>query len=387
MKILIATGIYPPQIGGPATYSKLLYDELPKRGIDVEVASFGDYIDKPRFVRHFLYFLELLRRAAHADIVFAQDPVSVGVPALIASQIRRKPLVLKVVGDYAWEQGTQRFGVTDPLDHFARNHRRHSWQVRLLKRVEADAALGAARIITPSKYLKSILVDWGVDSRNVSVVYNGFHMEPVKDTPSALRKKLGWDASGRKDKMIITVGRLVPWKGMRELILALPKIRAAVPGAKLVIVGDGPDRENLERAATAGGLMIGSDVVFTGRLEQKKMFELVKAADIFVLNTAYEGFSHQILETMALGTPVITTAVGGNIEVLRNGENGILVAPGALQGLTEAVIGLLCDPEGAESLARMAKKDVAGFTDEIMLDRLAAELESLGKSAGKRIQK
>jgi hypothetical protein len=71
MRILVATGIFPPQIGGPATYSKLLYDELPKRGIDVEIASFGDYIDKPKLVRHFLYFLELLRKAPDADLVYA----------------------------------------------------------------------------------------------------------------------------------------------------------------------------------------------------------------------------------------------------------------------------------------------------------------------------
>ena len=116
MKILLATGIFPPQIGGPATYSKLLYDELPKRGIDVEIATFGDYLDKPKIIRHFLYFLELLRKAPDVDLIYALDPVSVGLPALFAAQVRKKKFVLRIAGDYAWEQGSQRWNVSDTLD-------------------------------------------------------------------------------------------------------------------------------------------------------------------------------------------------------------------------------------------------------------------------------
>ncbi|MFA6095681.1 MAG: hypothetical protein WC767_02460 [Candidatus Paceibacterota bacterium] len=95
MRILIATGIYFPQIGGPATYSKLLYDELPKRGFEVEVANFGDHIDKPWGVRHLAYLFSLFGKAADADIIYAQDPVSVGLPALFVSQMRRKRFVLR----------------------------------------------------------------------------------------------------------------------------------------------------------------------------------------------------------------------------------------------------------------------------------------------------
>jgi glycosyltransferase involved in cell wall biosynthesis len=111
MRILVATGIYPPQIGGPATYSKLLYDELPKRGFQVDIVNFGDFISKPKIIRHILFFIELLKKGQGVDVVYAQDPVSVGLPALIASQILQKKFVLKIVGDYAWEQGVQRFRV------------------------------------------------------------------------------------------------------------------------------------------------------------------------------------------------------------------------------------------------------------------------------------
>ncbi len=102
MRILIATGIFPPDIGGPATYSKLLFDELPKRGFEVDVLSFGEVRKFPKIVRHFIYFLKVLSLGRKSDIIFVQDPVSVGLPVCIASKILRKKFALKIVGDYAW---------------------------------------------------------------------------------------------------------------------------------------------------------------------------------------------------------------------------------------------------------------------------------------------
>ena len=104
MKILITTGIYPPDIGGPATYSKILIDELPKHNINALVLGFGEVRRLPKIIRHFLYFLKILKKGWKADIIFAQDPVSVGLPAALAAKILGKKFVLKIVGDYAWEQ-------------------------------------------------------------------------------------------------------------------------------------------------------------------------------------------------------------------------------------------------------------------------------------------
>src|SRR3989344_3451656 len=86
-KILIATGIYPPDIGGPATYSKLLADELSKHNFNVSVLSFGEVRKLPKVLRHIIYFFKVWRRGKKADIIFAQDPVSVGLPAVLAAEI------------------------------------------------------------------------------------------------------------------------------------------------------------------------------------------------------------------------------------------------------------------------------------------------------------
>ena len=97
MKILIATGIYPPSVGGPATYSKILRDELPKRGVEVSVLSFDEVRHFPKGVSHVSYFLKIISRGWGVDVIFAQDPVSVGLPAFFAALLMGKRFFLSSV--------------------------------------------------------------------------------------------------------------------------------------------------------------------------------------------------------------------------------------------------------------------------------------------------
>lgn len=370
MRILIATGIYPPQIGGPATYSKLIYSELPKKEIDVDVASFGDYISKPKFISHLLYFFELIKKAQNVDVVYAQDPVSVGLPALLASQICRKKLVLKIVGDYSWEQGVQRFGVVDSLDTFSKNYQKYSWKVKVMKKIEKYVADGAHTIVTPSNYLKSIIVNWGVDSSKINVIYNGFNPSEIKSPKSTLRNKHNIHGT-----TLISVGRLVPWKGFGTLIDIMPRLLNELPDINLIIVGDGPELENLK--SKIKDLKLEDKITLLGKLEQSKLFEYIKASDVFILNTSYEGFSHQILETMALGTPIITTDVGGNPEAIKHLETGILTPFDDKERLIQGVIDVIRNPASREHMVTQAKKKVREFTDEKMLETISHLLKNI----------
>ncbi len=229
MKILIATGIYPPAIGGPATYSKLLHDELPKYGLDVSVCNFGDVLKFPKIVRHAVYFWRLLSASANVDAIYAQDPVSVGFPALLASQVRGKKFILKIVGDYAWEQSTQRFGVTERLDDFSVTSKKYPWRVKFLKKIQKHVADSANKIVTPSSYLKGIISNWGVDSEKITVIYNAFDFKGLSVGKSVLRHKLGMTGT-----VIISAGRLVPWKGFSALIESLTEAKKEIPDTEFV---------------------------------------------------------------------------------------------------------------------------------------------------------
>jgi len=85
MKILVATGLYPPEGGGPSTYAKALFDELPKQGVSVEVLPFSRVRKYPPVIRHMVYFFLCLKLSKEVSVIYAMDPVSVGLPASLAA--------------------------------------------------------------------------------------------------------------------------------------------------------------------------------------------------------------------------------------------------------------------------------------------------------------
>ncbi|MFY9462371.1 MAG: glycosyltransferase [Candidatus Sungiibacteriota bacterium] len=355
-RILIATGIFPPDIGGPATYSKILADELPKHGFGVSVLNFGVFRHLPKGIRHAGYFWNVLRQARYTDAIFAQDPVSVGLPAAIAAKILGKKFVLKIVGDYAWEQGMQRFGVPDLLDEFLRKH--YGFRVEFLRKIQKFSARAAHVIIVPSNYLKGVVVKWGIPEDKIRVIYNAFEGEnsPLHSHEEA-RRDLGLSGS-----VAISVGRLVPWKGFMTLIGIIPEIVKSIPDFKLVIVGSGPEEERIRSEVNKLGL--SERVRLVGQVAHDRLLVYLKAADVFVLNTAYEGFSHTLLEAMAVGIPAVTTSVGGNTEVIESGVNGILVPYDDRQELKRAIVELCKNMELKRALVSNALKSLDKFSKE-----------------------
>ncbi len=363
MRLLIATGLFPPDVGGPATYTKLLLEHLPRRGIETSVLAFGEVRSLPKLIRHLAYFLKVFRRGKGVDLIYAQDPVSVGFPAALAALVLRKRFFVRIAGDYAWEQGVQRFGVKDSLDDFA-GKRVYSLSVRILKRVQRFTALCAERIIVPSEYMKKIVHAWGISLDKISVVYSSVESVPNLPSKEELRGEFGFGDR----RVMVSAGRLVPWKGMNELLGLIPDLRARFSDFLFLIAGEGPLREDL--IAKVSELGIGVSVRFLGRLDRNELFRYVKASDVFVLNSTYEGFSHQLLESLLLGTPTVALDVGGNAELIKSGEEGLLVEPHKKEELFRAITTILSDVAKAESFAESGKKKAERFGSEHMLTEL-----------------
>lgn len=351
MKIVIATPLYPPEIGGPATYVKILEENLPKHGILVQVVKFSDVRHVPKFVRHYRYFKLVYAAARSADIVLALDPVSVGLPASWAARLLRKPFLVKIVGDYAWEQARQRFGTTQGLDAFVEAPR-GSFPVWVLRRIQTSVSRRASRVIVPSEYLKKIVTAWGIPEHKIQVIYNTVSLEGLGTVPEAV--------TALQRPLVVTAGRLVPWKHIEGVIDAV----ATHPEMSLVIIGDGPEWETLHRY---GNEKLGNRVFFTGKLSHQDTLATIKTAGVFVLNSSYEGFSHLLIEALMLGVPIVATDVGGNREVIQDGSSGILVPGGDTDALGRAL--------------KQAKRPLAGsvspFTKERMLDATITLLKSL----------
>lgn len=362
MKLVIATPLYPPEIGGPATYAKLLFEGLPRKGIDVELVKFSAVRHLPKLIRHYAYYRRVLRAARRADAVLALDPVSVGLPAMKAAQKTRRSFVVKIVGDYAWEQGRQRFGITQNLDEFAKTPV-VPLSVRLFRRIQTHVARGATRLIVPSNYLKGIVATWGIPPEKIEVIYNAVPLEEfgiiIPKTVSALPRPL-----------VVTVGRLVPWKHIEGVIDAT----AGIFGASLAVVGEGPEHATLARHAEE---RLPGRTVFTGLLSHADTLAVMKSADALVLNSSYEGLSHLLIEALTLGMPIIATQVGGNPEVIVNEEDGLLVPSGDAPALAHALARVLGDEELRTRLSTRARASAKRFSTDTMLSATAATLQSL----------
>ena len=362
MKLVVATPLYPPEVGGPATYAKLLEEGLPGKGIEVEVVKFSEVRHLPKLIRHYAYYRRVLRAARAADTVLALDPVSTGLPAMWAARKAGKPFLVKVVGDYAWEQGRQRFGVTQALDEFVKTSAVPP-PVRLLRNIQARVARSATRIIVPSEYLKDVVATWGIPRENIEVVYNAVSIEAVGIVPEAVARL--------PRPLVVTAGRLVPWKNIDGVIDAV----ANTSGVSLVVAGDGPGRSALTRRADE---KLSGRVVFTGELTHEDTLATVKFADVFVLNSSYEGLSHLLIEAQSLGVPTIATRVGGNPEVITSEEDGLLVPVGDTPELTSVVVRLLSDSALASSLSKRAHESAKRFSVDTMLAHTAGVLQKLG---------
>lgn len=367
MKVLIATPLYPPSIGGPATYTTLLEKELPRHKIEVIVLSFDKVRHLPKGISHLVYFFKLWKRARSVDVIYAQDPVSVGLPAFYASKFAKKDFYLKIVGDYAWEQGVSRYSVTDSLDTFVKKIKGYPRKVRFLKKVEVFVARGAKKIIVPSQYLEKIVSAWGIPKEKIKVIHNSFEISEKREkieermkTQEEIQMEARKRLSIPEDVIVfLSVGRLVPWKGFDTLIELTRSMKKSHPTLRLYIVGSGPDEERLKTITKA--LKMEKSVIFTGSVSKEKVYEYIHSANIFILNTSYEGFSHQLLEVAALGTPIVTTNIGGNPELITNEKNGLLVEPDNKKALEEATLKILNNWIFRDKLIENGKEKVKEF--------------------------
>jgi len=359
-KILIATGIYPPDIGGPATYSKLLMDELPKRGFEVAVLSFGSVRHLPKLIRHLVYAWRLACLVKNHDLILAQDAVSVGLPAVIVSKILRKKFIVRVPGDYAWEQATQRFGVKETIDEFQKRH--YGLRVEVFRFIQSSVVKQANWVITPSNYFRELVSGWGRPLDKITAIYNGIELASHDGTNKP------WE---QKENIIVSAGRLVPWKGFSGLVLLI----GLMPDWHLDIVGEGPDRGTLEEQAKKLG--VADQVRFLGAISRPELFALFGQAKIFVLNTSFESFSFQVVEAMNSGIPVVTTRIGSLPELITDQESGFLVSPDDFRAIQRAIEQIDCDKQFRERLIMAARQKARTFSIQTTLDNLEKIIREL----------
>lgn len=369
MKLLIAAEIFPPDIGGPATYSQKLAEELSKhQGWQVKIICYSDKIENDNVIRilrqknpikHYLnYSLKLLKLAKDCDLIYAQGPISSGLPAIIVGFLRAKKVVVKVVGDYAWEQARNLGKTNLGIDEFQKQ--RPTGKIGWLKKIEGFVCGKATKVIVPSQYLKGIVMGWGVPEEKIEAIYNSFEFRKLE-----LQKN---------KETIISIGRLVPWKGFIVLIEAVSELIGENYNFNLTIIGEGPEGNKLREKIKSLNL---DHKITIAALPHNLVLETLNIAAIFVLNSEYEGLSHTILEAMASEVPIIATNTGGNPELIKDQENGILIEYNNKEQLKETILKLYNNPELRQKFIENSKEVLKKFTFENMINQTIKTLQSV----------
>lgn len=368
-KILILTGIFPPDIGGPATQLDALAKELIQNGYQVQVLTFGQpdnnqYIYPikrvsnkwPTFIKSLLYLLNGLWLAPKSDILYNQDLYTAGLTSLILKKILRKPLVTRFVGDSAWEKAMTAGWINDDIVTF--QEKKYSWKIEKRKRNRKKILINSDKIIVVSIFLKELAQKIGLAQEKIEVIYNSIDfLETGEDSinQSALKKQLNFQG-----KVLLTIARLTPWKGVDMLIEIMPDLVKKYGSLNLIVVGKGQELNKLQDLAQS--LNLKDKVIWPGQLNRQQIVDYFKAADLFVLNSNYEGMSHTLLEAMKIGVPIITTKAGGNPETIKDGQTGLLVDYNDKQQWLRAIYQVLDSPDLSSKLASQAKEDLSRFS-------------------------
>ncbi len=378
MRILITTPVYPPDLGGPATFVPRLAGHLAREGYRVTVLTFADapvtgadfdVVTVPRVflpLRYAWFFVRLLRLAARADLLFACEHPRIF--SLAAARLLGRKLVLRMMVDTAWELSFRRGYTADDPGTFRR--RRQQLAARVLQRLEDAALRRADLVVAVSEHLGRTALRIGVAPERTVVCYNlppDWPQRPTRDDAHR-QPEIPGDAF-----QLLVVCRLVSWKGTGDVLDAVEALDAPI---RLVILGDGPERYRLaERVARSPTLR--DRVELAGAVDRDTVHAYMQASDLLVLASLYEGLSHVVLEAMAAGLPVVASDVSGNRELITDGVNGLLVPYGDADRLAEAIEALRSDTSARARYAERSGQRLAELTEEHSLARLIAELRRL----------
>jgi glycosyltransferase involved in cell wall biosynthesis len=377
LRIVLPTGIFPPDIGGPATYVPRVARSLLERGHAVEVVTLaddpdadGDYPFPVRRIRRGMARIPRMMRTVwavsslgwNADVIFANG---LFIEAAAAAALAGRPLAMKIVGDWAWERASNQ-GIGDrDLADFQR--RRQPFRFELVKQLRSMTSRRADRVIVASRFFAGIVAGWGVPPQRVEIVPNA--LEPLPEGPAAELPPFG-------GRTLVVAARLTALKRIDGLI----RLVSRRGDLRLVVVGDGPERGRLE--ALADEIKVRERVIFTGAVPRANVAGYLRAADALVVNSPNESFSFSVLEGFAAGVPVVACAGGAIPELVEDGQNGLLYPPEDLSALSNTLERLFSDPGLRAALVAGGRESVR---DRFRWDSLVERTEeALIRAAGRR---
>jgi glycosyltransferase involved in cell wall biosynthesis len=317
-KLVIISGTFPPDTGGPAKFSNEFGFWLKSKNFDVQVITYAElesecFLNSSFEVTSICRKQNLVMRIAklvmEIGIASKQNSKMIAAGAFmevyLASILYNFSYVVKVPGDIVWERARNKKITKLDIDEFQNG--KLGIRYAIFRHLYSRSLKRAKFVIVPSVGLYKLCQGWGVEESKIRLIYNS--VDPVIQS----YEPLGSDIFN-----LVTVCRLVPWKGVDELIEY-----AASRKLKLLVVGDGPERMRLEHLAS----ILKASVSFVGDIPHQEVHRKLLQSQLFVLNSRYEGLPHALVEARVAGVLSIARAGTGSAEVINDDVDGFLIRP------------------------------------------------------------
>lgn len=356
MRVLILSGIYPPDIGGPATFVPRFADFLCLKNHRVEVISLTSTEGKSfkrnsgaritlvsrralQPFRSLLICFRIIQKGLRSDLIIANG---LYYEHVMTNLLLRKPYIYKIVGDPVWERFKNKTKSKVSIEDFSVV--KSDFSSRILRKVLSFGLKNANKIVVPGANLIPTVELW-LPKREVLHIDNG--------VPELLLEKLPI----RYD--VISTSRLVSWKNVDRLIRA-----TSLAGLRLAIAGDGPERDALTNLASE----LSANVDFLGELSSEEIQNALAESKIYALISSYEGMSFGLLEAMMQEMLILVSNIPANTAVIKDGFNGLVVKDSDPESIAQQLVSLL--GESSSSLSKNARKTaLAQFSETEIFEK------------------
>ena len=320
MRVLVTVGIFPPDIGGPATFvpkiAKYFQDEL---NYEIEILTLSDNknsninddfsvkrIDRnlPIIYRWLKTIFTIYKLGKNKDLIFVNG---LGTEATIANIFLNKKIIRKIVGDPVWERAYSKAKISESFDEF--QVKNYGFSISLQKKVRSFSIKKSDIVVTPSKHLKNFILNLGFKNK-IEIINNGVFI-PEENTNIFTNDQIN----------ITIVSRLVSHKNIEKIIKAISDLNS--PLINLNIIGDGPELNQLQKISLESNNK--DNIIFHGKLNRDEIDHIFLNSDIYIQASNYEGLPHSLLEAMSYGIPVLCTPVGECKEILGNEDRGYIL--------------------------------------------------------------
>ena len=320
MRVLVTVGIFPPDIGGPATFvpkiAKYFQDEL---NYEIEILTLSDNknsninddfsvkrIDRnlPIIYRWLKTIFTIYKLGKNKDLIFVNG---LGTETTIANIFLKKKIIRKIVGDPVWERTYSKAKISESFDEF--QVKNYGFSISLQKKVRSFSIKKSDIVVTPSKHLKNFILNLGFKNK-IEIINNGVFI-PEENTNIFTNDQIN----------ITIVSRLVSHKNIKKIIRAISDLND--PLIYLNIIGDGPELNQLQKISLESNNK--DNIIFHGKLNRDDINHIFLKSDIYIQASNYEGLPHSLLEAMSYGIPVLCTPVGECKEILGNEDRGYIL--------------------------------------------------------------